>query len=133
MSVVENTLHSDPHHTTLHRRGSFSHYLARRLGWELSIGCERAPLRIIQKYALTAEEQYQALRFFYSCLFRKKGKHVEVRRMGAHNYRPLTDEEKRKILQLKLAGVPLKHIANTLNRHVSTIFYFCKRELEAKK
>ena len=127
MTEIENMRHADPMHSTLHQRGSFSHYLARRLGKELSMGCERAPLRIVEKYALNAEEQYQALRFFYACRFRKEGKHEEVKRMGAHTYRPLTDDEKEKIIQLNLAGASLSQIASELKRYPSTIHYFLKR------
>lgn len=120
--------HNEQHHSTLHRKGSFSHYLASRVAREAHMGAERAPLHIIEKYSMDAEEQFQALRFFYSCVFRKQGKKEEVKRIGGHNYKPLSDGEKQKIVELKLANVPLLHIAIRLDRHISTIHYFCKRE-----
>jgi len=127
MTEIESMKHDDPLHSTLHQRGSFSYYLARRLGKAVQMGAQRAPLHLIQKYTRNAEEQYLALRFFYACLYRKLGRHEEVKTIGAHNYQPLTEEEQQKIIQLRLQNVPLKHIANQLNRHVSTIYYFCKR------
>jgi len=129
---VREMRHSEPFHTTLYSQCSFLHYLARRLGREVELGCKRAPLRLIQKYALTAEEQYLALRFFYACLFRRLGRHDEVKRIGAHNYRPLTSAEKSKIISMRLAGASLSEIASALNRYPSTIYYYIKRVEEKK-
>lgn len=124
----EGVLHFDFPRSFMHCKSSFSGYLARRIGREIALGRERAPLQLIEKYATDAEEQFQALRFFYSCLFRKRGKKEEVKNMGGHNYQPLTESEKQKIMQLRIAGTPLIRIAESLSRHISTVFYFCQRE-----
>jgi len=112
---------------TIHSKASFSHKLATQLAGAVHSGAKRAPLGLIIRCALDAEEQYQALRFFYACMFRKQKKHEEVRRLGGHSYKPLTDEEKQRIIQMRLAGASLTAIASELNRHVSTIYYFLKR------
>jgi len=114
-------------HHAIHSKASFSHKLAAQLAGAVHSGAKRAPLFLIIRVAFDAEEQYQALRFFYTCLFKKQNKHEEVRRLGGHNYKPLTDGEKQRIIQMRLAGASLTAIASELNRHVSTIYYFLKR------
>lgn len=101
-----------------------SRYLARRVVAEYKAGASRAPLCLILRHGHEAEEQYAALRVFYSRFY---GDVARVA-MGGHHYNKLTDIEKQRIREWRMAGVLLKYIAEDMGRHISTIHYFCKRE-----
>jgi len=77
-----------------------------------------AHLREIIKTTSDAEEQYALLVHYYNCL----GLRIKKR-----NYRPLTEDEKSRILSYYSSGYCVSKIAEALGRHVSTVYYFIKR------
>ena len=131
---VYETEHPAPysaHYPTVSRKrryskASFPAELAAALRREVNRGAVRAPLSLIIRYASRAEEQYHAINFFYKLLHERHPELIE-KPPTAHNYRRITASEAQLIRQLRLQGVPLNRIAQRLGRHVSTIYYFCKR------
>ncbi|HDI51835.1 MAG TPA: hypothetical protein ENF45_04325 [Bacteroidetes bacterium] len=78
-----------------------------------------AHLKEIIKTTSDAEEQYALLVHYYNCLG------LEVKK--TRSYRPLTEDEKFRILSYYSSGYSVSKIAEALGRHVSTIYYFIKR------
>ena len=77
-------------------------------------------MKMIISRAYSAEMQYQLLMQFYkNCMGYEPPK--------KHGYRYLSPEEERIIVEMRRAGHSKLSIARELGRHVSTIYYACKR------
>jgi hypothetical protein len=90
-----------------------------RIVCSLAYNHARLPLSIIL-VEWGAETQYALLMLYY-------------KRCGvwqsptSHQYRGLRQDEENEIVRLRMAGASKLAIADKLGRHVSTIFYACKR------
>ncbi len=116
-----------PFHKTFYRKGSFPHDVAVRIAKEVKNGADKAPLKLIESRCWTADEQFQALRFFYKCVARESGDEEAVKAMGGHQYKVLTENEKNEIVRLRLMGKTQEAIAEAVGRHISTVHYFLVR------
>jgi len=82
---------------------------------------EEFPRDIVIARQSSAEAQYSALVFFYKV--RDGWDHPTAR----SQMKKVSKEETEKIIKWRREGVSKKEIARRLNRHVSTIYYVCKR------
>ena len=72
-------------------------------------------------------EQLVLLKFFYKCLgIEQAYKYCSLR--CKRNYRFVSNEERKKIRELRKQGYSYLKIAKTVNRPVSTVYYNCKRK-----
>lgn len=119
------------------RKGSFPRWMGKRLKFEAMSSAvaynegeslKGAPMKLIEKGCITAEEQLAALRFFHKCLLEAIGDEEGFKKIGARKYRPLTEDEQGEIKRLWLSGETQKAIAKKLGgRHVSTVHYFIRK------
>jgi|GEM_PF-5480322 len=118
------------------RKGSFPRWLGKRLKFEAISSAtahaeghplKGAPMKLIEKGCLTAEEQLAAVRFFHKCLLEETGDTEGLKAIGARKYRPLTENEKEEIKRLWIGGQTQKAIAEKLGRHVSTVHYSIRK------
>lgn len=76
-------------------------------------------MKILLNNAYSAEMQYQLLMHYYKTCMRYKP--------PGHRYHRLSPEEEGVIVEMRKAGASKLSIARELGRHVSTIYYACKR------
>ena len=88
----------------------------------------KAPREAVLRYIIyqtsEAELQYHFLMFFY--------KQAGIKAPGHHKYSPLSEAEKKAILEMFQRNFSVYSIAKHLGRHVSTIYYYLKRHEGAK-
>ncbi len=101
-------------------------YLGKWVLDKLSKGCSHIPSRVRMLALLGSDEQIIVLHLL-------SVRYFGYRVCNRHDYKILTDYEKAIIQQLRLLSVPYNRIASILNRHVSTIYYYCKRLNDGKE
>jgi len=82
-------------------------------------------LYFILKTSSEPEVQYALLLHYYKCLGIKLPSH--------NNYKKISHEEAKTILEMYSQNFSIYQIAKTLNRHPSTIYYFLKKNDNRKR
>jgi hypothetical protein len=93
-------------------------------------GMQRVPIRILLSVP-DADAQYALLRHFYKVNGILPA--AKYKTSSDHDYHPLSSEEKRVILGMRLRGDSLLSISQKTGRYLSTIYYFLKRVREGKE
>lgn len=85
-------------------------------------------LQVILNYTSDSAEQLVLLRIFYKQVNYSSEQALKYTSLRSkENYKFISDKEAEKIKELRKQGYSYYKIAKILNRHVSTIYYFCKR------
>ena len=86
-------------------------------------------LKLIINYTSDSAEQLVLLRIFYKKVNYSSEQALKYTslRSKRENYKFISDKEAEKIRELREKGCSYYEIAKKLNRHVSTIYYYCKR------
>ena len=86
-------------------------------------------LQVILNYTSDSAEQLVLLRIFYKLINYSSEQALKYTslRSKQQNYRFISDKEAEKIKELRKQGYSYYKIAKMLNRNVSTIYYYCKR------
>lgn len=78
-------------------------------------------MQVIIYASSRAETQYALLIHYYKCAG------IIEQSPTSHKYRLLKKWEEDRIKQMRMQNISLLHIAAALNRHISTVYYACKR------